>query len=89
MKDWEDWRSIYGKFIFASISEPTRILNEFEAWDQKIDLLSEITSDFISYSDLNDIVQELFLLTFNYTHGQYLTQTEFLGNYFQNLRFIC
>ena len=80
MEEWEDWRYLYRKFINASTSEPIRAEKEYEAYDQKIDLLSEISSNSIRYTDVNDIIQKMILLTFNHTHGQSLTHSEFLGN---------
>ena len=81
MDEWEDWRYLYRTFIFASISEPVRITKEYEEWDQKIELFSEISNDSICYEDLKAIIQETIVLTFNYTHGQSLNAREFLGNF--------
>ena len=87
MEDWEYWRYLYRDFINASISEPKRAgiwehgKNKYEEYDQKIDLLSEISSDSISYTEVSDIILEMILLTFNYTHGQSLTHSEFSGNH--------
>ena len=81
MEDWEDWRYLYRRSIFGSTSEPTIYNKENEVSDQKIDLLSEISSDFISYTDVKDIIQEMILLTFNCTHNELLTTSVFLGKY--------
>ena len=81
MEEWEDWRYLYREFINASTSEPKRAQNEYKEYDQKIDLLSAISSESISYINVNDIILEMILRTFNYTHGQSLTHSEFLGNY--------
>ena len=80
MEDWEDWRYLYREVIFANISEPTRAEKEYAECDQKIELLSEISSDSISYIEVKDIILEMILLTFNYTHSLSLTHSEFLGN---------
>ena len=81
MDEWEDWKYLYRTFIFASISEPLRITKDYETWDNKIELFSEISSDSISYEDLKAIIQEIIVLTFNYTHGQSLKAREFLGSF--------
>ena len=87
MEGWEDWRYLYREFINASTSEPKRAgmweygKNEYDEYNQKIDLLSEISSDSIRYTDVHDIVLEMILLTFNYAHGQSLTHSEFSGNH--------
>ena len=76
-------RYLYRKFIYAHISAPTRIHNEYKEYSQKINLFSEITSDAIPYTVLMDIIPEIILLAYNYTHGQCLTYTEFSGILFR------
>ena len=83
--DWEDWNFIYRKILYATISSPS-CPDTFwlqpgvkKEWDLKIELFTEIMSDSLSYEDSIDIVEELFQLTFNYTHGQTMTLSEFSG----------
>ena len=96
MVEWEDWKFIYRHFIYANISRPS--CNE-RFWDRvgvktdstlkinaRIDLFDEITSDLLNYEDTISIIRDIFLLTFNYIHGQALTLAEFSGIFVAHFR---
>ena len=85
MYEWEDWRYLYRKFIYAETSGPTNDISHIlkcshgKVYEQKIPLLSEIASDTLKYEESKEAIKEMLLVTFNLTHRQCLTQKEFQG----------
>ena len=81
MADWDDWRIRHKIYIDAEISGPVNVPEEYKGSDHQIDLFSEICRFDITYKESLERIQQTLLILFNYTHGQCLSFTEYLGKF--------
>ena len=80
MEEWDDWNYLFRNYITAKISGPVSNVHEFEDIDHQIEICNEICRPDIRYNECVERMQELLLVSFNFTHNKTFSYGQYIGN---------